>query len=146
MDNKGKLPDSDLDYYAYMNDSELEDCVDLELDNYEATDDLNENSVSYERPSKINNVDNIWNEVAQDPLQFIFKDTQFENLRLHRVNIDMLVDLFLEEFLSLVVEQTNCTPFKKLKNMGNYEDQSGYQGGKKPIFQKQTFFRDFCYI
>lgn len=44
MDNKRKQTDSDLNYYANMSDSEQEDLVDLESNNYESLDDASEDS------------------------------------------------------------------------------------------------------
>lgn len=130
MDNKRKLSDSEVERYANMDDSDWEDFEDTDSDIYEpsgdSSEDLSESEAIPEREdnqivqtSSESNL-NVWNEIPQNPPQFIFEKVPGLTISDSTdITIEKLVNLFFsEEFLCLLVQQTNLYAAQEIDKHG----------------------------
>ncbi|EFN77060.1 hypothetical protein EAI_07124, partial [Harpegnathos saltator] len=123
MDRKGRLTKKELEYYSdNESDLELDDIVsedDNDSSDYVPSENSSEDSddevvsepednhdASQETTPNTN--DNLWTENPQIPEQFIFQENIGLKLNTINLTVQTLVDLFFsQEFLALLVEQTN---------------------------------------
>lgn len=156
MDKKRPLTEKQLEYYANLSDSESDEIFGEDgndSSDYVPSEDSSEDSddevVSEPEDETIlepegnhdasqattsNTNDNLWTENQQNPELFIFQENISLKLDTTNLTVQTLVDLFFsEEFLALLVEQTNLYPaqeiakhkqIKKSKRVSQWKDVS----------------------
>ncbi|KFM83301.1 PiggyBac transposable element-derived protein 4, partial [Stegodyphus mimosarum] len=151
MGSKRPLTEKELEYYANLSDSEFGEAGDDSSD-YEPSEnssDSDDEVVSEPEDEVVpepddnegdsqattsNANDDLWTEIQQNPELFIFQENVGVKLDTSNFTVQTLVDLFFsEEFLALLVEQTNlyaaqeiakCKAIKKSNRVSKWRDVS----------------------
>ncbi|CAD7093715.1 unnamed protein product [Hermetia illucens] len=156
MEKKRPLTQNEMEYYANFSDSEFDEMFD-EDDNdssdYEPSDNssdsedmvVSECEVDLEpednnddsQPTTSNANDDLWTEIQQNPELFIFQENIGVKLDTANFTVHTLVDLFFsDEFLALLVEQTNLYAAQEMEKRKVIKKITGYHSGKTSVLQR----------
>ncbi|CAD7076630.1 unnamed protein product [Hermetia illucens] len=150
MEKKRPLTQNEMEYYANLSDSEFDEMFD-EDDNdssdYEPSDNSSDsedmvvsecevdpepednNDDSQTTTSNAN--DDLWTEIQQNSELFIFQENIGVKLDTANFTVHTLVDLFFsDEFLALLVEQTNLYAAQEMEKRKVIKKITGYHSGK----------------
>ncbi|XP_071053641.1 piggyBac transposable element-derived protein 4-like [Onthophagus taurus] len=127
MDKKRRRTEKQVDFYDNPSDSQLDegsnDSSDSEFSensmdsDYEVVSETEDNN-DVSEASTLSTGDNLWTEIPQNPELFIFQENVCFKLDTTNLTVQTLVDLFFsEEFLALLVEQTNLYAKQEIANL-----------------------------
>lgn len=127
MDKKRRRTEKQVDFYDNPSDSQLDegsnDSSDSEFSensmdsDYEVVSETEDNN-DVSEASTSSTGDNLWTEIPQNPELFVFQENVGFKLDTTNLTVQTLVDLFFsEEFLALLVEQTNLYAKQEIANL-----------------------------
>lgn len=134
MNKKRLLTQNEIEYYANLSDSEYDrifgedgndssdyefsenssDSEDEVVSEPEVNPESEDSDDDYQRTTSNAN-DNLWTEIQQNPELFIFQENVGLKLDTTNFTIQTLAEFFSDEFLALLVEQTNLYAVQEIK-------------------------------